>query len=298
MRRRTSKRTKTNIVTALLVALVLVGVRGTKWNSVRSGKSPHSYGVVRDVNQTSETKQSSTEVNPANSNAEFSLDDIPKYTSTPSDGTVPKEPFLGVDRRSTPSVSVNSNEPYFTKEDIEKAKTSYESYGEHDSLGRCTTCIASIGKDLMPTGPRGEIGMIRPTGWHTVKYKNVEGNDCSNRSNGHYLYNRCHLIGYQLTGENANNKNLITGTRYMNVEGMEPYENNTASYVRQTGNHVLYRVTPVFSGNDLLAQGVLMEAESVEDNGAGLKFCVFCYNVQPSIEINYTDGSSKGEVYE
>ena len=273
MRRRTSKRTKINIVTTLLVALVLVGVRGTKWNSVRSGKSPHSYGVVRDVDQTSETKQSSTDVSnvrSANSNAEFSLDDIPKYTSSPS-------------------VVINSNEPYFTKEDIEKAKTSYESYGEHDSLGRCTTCIASIGKDLMPTGPRGEIGMIKPTGWHTVKYKNVEG---------HYLYNRCHLIGYQLTGENANNKNLITGTRYMNVEGMEPYENNTASYVRQTGNHVLYRVTPVFSGNDLLAQGVLMEAESVEDNGAGLKFCVFCYNVQPSIEINYTDGSSKGDIYE
>ena len=273
MRRRTSKRTKINIVTTLLVALVLVGVRGTKWNSVRSGKSPHSYGVVRDVDQTSETKQSSTDVSnvrSANSNAEFSLDDVPKYTSSPS-------------------VVINSNEPYFTKEDIEKAKTSYESYGEHDSLGRCTTCIASIGKDLMPTGPRGEIGMIKPTGWHTVKYKNVEG---------HYLYNRCHLIGYQLTGENANNKNLITGTRYMNVEGMEPYENNTASYVRQTGNHVLYRVTPVFSGNDLLAQGVLMEAESVEDNGAGLKFCVFCYNVQPSIEINYTDGSSKGDIYE
>jgi DNA-entry nuclease len=282
MRRRTSKRTKTNIVTALLVALVLVGVRGTKWNNTKGSKSPHSYGVVRDVDQTSETKQSSADVSnvrSANSNAEFSLDDIPKYTSFPS-------------------VSVNSNEPYFTKEDIEKAKTSYESYGEHDSLGRCTTCIASIGKDLMPTGPRGEIGMIKPTGWHTVKYKNVEGNDCSNRSNGHYLYNRCHLIGYQLTGENANDKNLITGTRYMNVEGMEPYENNTASYVRQTGNHVLYRVTPVFSGNDLLAQGVLMEAESVEDNGAGLKFCVFCYNVQPGIEINYADGSSKGDIYE
>lgn len=188
----------------------------------------------------------------------------------------------------SPAVTINNGDPYFNSEDLSKARTSYETYGNHDSLNRCTSCIASVGKDLMPTGPRGEIGMIKPTGWHTVKYKNVEG---------HYLYNRCHLIGYQLTGENANESNLITGTRYMNVEGMEPYESRIASYVKSTGNHVLYRVTPIFTGNDLLSRGVLMEAESVEDGGGGIKFCVFCYNAQPGIEINYADGSSSGPEY-
>lgn len=188
----------------------------------------------------------------------------------------------------SPAVSVNNGSPYFNSADISNAHASYETYGNHDSLNRCTSCIASVGRDLMPTEPRGEIGMIKPTGWHTVKYSNVDG---------HYLYNRCHLIGYQLTGENANENNLITGTRYMNVEGMEPYESRIASYVKSTGNHVLYRVTPVFTGNDLLSRGVLMEAESVEDGGTGLKFCVFCYNVQPGIEINYADGSSSGPEY-
>ena len=137
----------------------------------------------------------------------------------------------------------------------------------------------------MPTEERGSIGQVKPSGWHTVKYNGVV--------DGNYLYNRCHLIGYQLTGENANKSNLITGTRYLNIDGMVDFENDVADYVKETGNHVLYRVTPIFEGNDLVARGVQMEALSVEDNGEGIKFNVFCYNVQPGVEINYSDGTSK-----
>lgn len=183
---------------------------------------------------------------------------------------------------SEPYAVVNNNNPYFNKEDL--VTYSYEKYGELDELGRCTKVIANVGKDIMPTEERGYIGMIKPTGWQTTKYEGIDGN---------YLYNRCHLIGYQLTAENANEKNLITGTRYMNVQGMLPFENMIADYVKETGNHVLYRVTPFFGENDLVAFGVLMEAKSVEDNGEGVLFNVFCYNVQPGIEINYATGESK-----
>ena len=181
-----------------------------------------------------------------------------------------------------PYVEINQNVPYFA--DSELSTTSYEYYSDLDSLGRCGVCIASVGQDIMPTEKRGDIGSVKPTGWHTVKYAGVV--------DGNYLYNRCHLIGYQLTGENANNKNLITGTRYLNVEGMLPFENMVADYVKETGNHVMYRVTPVFDGNNLLASGVLMEAKSVEDNGAGILFNVFCYNVQPGVTIDYATGDS------
>ena len=143
--------------------------------------------------------------------------------------------------------------------------------------------MASIGRDLMPSEERGPIGKVRPSGWHTIKYDNIDGN---------YLYNRCHLIGYQLTGENANTENLITGTRYLNVQGMLPFEDMTADYIKETGNHVLYRATPVFDGDNLVADGVLLEGYSVEDNGAGICFNVFCYNVQPGIEIDYATGDS------
>lgn len=182
----------------------------------------------------------------------------------------------------SPYVEINQNVPYFA--DSELSKTSYEYYSDLDSLGRCGVCVASVGQDIMPTEKRGDIGSVKPTGWHTVKYAGVV--------DGNYLYNRCHLIGYQLTGENANNKNLITGTRYLNVEGMLPFENMVADYVKETGNHVMYRVTPVFDGNNLLASGVLMEAKSVEDNGAGILFNVFCYNVQPGVTIDYATGDS------
>lgn len=185
-------------------------------------------------------------------------------------------PYSGI-----PHVTVNNNVPFFTADEI--TATSFEYYSELDYLGRCGVCIASIGTDIMPTGERGSIGSVKPTAWHSIKYDNVDGK---------YLYNRCHLIGYQLSSENANVKNLITGTRYMNTEGMLPFENIVADYAESTGNHVMYRVTPVFEGANLLASGVLMEAYSVEDNGSGVQFCVYCYNVQPGIAINYSDGSS------
>lgn len=179
-------------------------------------------------------------------------------------------------------VIVNDNIPYFKEEEINT--NSFEEYGELDSLGRCTTAFANIDKSMMPTEKRGSIGSIKPSGWHTVKYDIIEGK---------YLYNRCHLIGYQLTGENANSKNLITCTRSMNTTGMLEFENKVAKYLRETNNHVLYRVTPVFEGNNLLATGVLMEALSVEDNGEGIKFNVFVYNIEDGIIIDYKTGDSK-----
>ena len=181
----------------------------------------------------------------------------------------------------SPYVEINGNEPDFSKSDF--TADSFETYSELDSLGRCGAAYANVGQDLMPTGPRSSIGQVKPTGWHTAKYDNVDGK---------YLYNRCHLIAYQLTGENANEKNLITGTRSFNVDGMLPYEEMVGDYVRETGNHVLYRVTPVFEGDDLVAKGVQMEAMSVEDEGEDIEFNVFVYNVQDGIDIDYRTGDS------
>lgn len=183
-----------------------------------------------------------------------------------------------------PYVAINNNVPYFTEEEKSNV-TAFEQYSNLDSLGRCGVAYANICQEIMPTEERGEIGSIKPSGWHTVNYHEyVDGN---------YLYNRCHLIGYQLSGENANEKNLITGTRYLNVVGMLPFENEVADYVESTDNHVLYRVTPIFEGNNLVASGVLMEAYSVEDQGTGVCFNVYCYNVQPGIIINYATGDSE-----
>lgn len=180
-----------------------------------------------------------------------------------------------------PYTVINNNVPEFEKTDYTK---SFEKYGELDSLGRCTSCIANIGTDLMPTEERGAIGSVKPTGWQVAKYSNIDGR---------YLYNRCHLIGYQLSAENANPNNLITGTRYLNIEGMLPFENKVATYVKATSNHVLYRVTPIFKDDELVARGVQMEAYSIEDDGEGVEFNVYCYNVQPDIEIDYKTGNSK-----
>lgn len=182
-----------------------------------------------------------------------------------------------------PYVTLQENLPAFTDKE-KQTRTSFETYAPLDDLGRCGVCYACIGQDLMPDGERGAIGQLRPTGWHTVKYSFVDGK---------YLYNRCHLIGWQLSGENANPQNLITGTRYLNVDGMLPLENLVAGYVKQTGGHVLYRVTPIFDGDDLLARGVEMEAWSVEDEGEGVCFHVFCYNAQPGVEIDYATGESR-----
>ena len=183
----------------------------------------------------------------------------------------------------TPYVVINNGKPSFSEKDKERV----EEYSELDKYGRCGTAFANVSKELMPTKPRESIREVRPSGWHTVKYENI--------IEDRYLYNRCHLIAYKLAGENANEKNLITGTRYFNVEGMLPFEDEVAGYVKATGNHVLYRVRPIFKGSDLVARGVQMEAESVEDNGKGVSFNVYCYNVQPGIRINYKDGSSQPE---
>lgn len=179
-------------------------------------------------------------------------------------------------------VILNDNIPDFG--DISQYQESFERYSDLDSLGRCGPAFANIGKDLMPSEERGSIGMIKPSGWHTVKYDFVDGK---------YLYNRCHLIGYQLTGENANEKNLITCTRTMNAKVMLEFENIVADYIKRTGNHVLYRVTPIFEDDNLLAKGVTMEAKSVEDGGAGVSFNVFIYNVEDGVEIDYRNGESK-----
>ena len=193
----------------------------------------------------------------------ISVDDIPEYSS---------EPY----------VVINGGEPFFTKEEI--VTESYENYSPLDELGRCGVAMACLGKDIMPTEERGDIGHVKPSGWNQAQYDSVPGK---------YLYDRCHLIGCQLAGENDNKQNLITGTGYMNVDGMLPFENMIADYLKETGNHVMYRVTPIYKEKyDKVACGVLMEAYSVEDEGEGIKFNIFCYNVQPGVEIDYYDGSS------
>ena len=192
----------------------------------------------------------------------YDLESIPAYTD---------EPY----------VLLQENVPDFDSSDF--TTQAFETYSPLDELDRCGVAYANICTELMPTEERGSIGQVKPSGWHTVTYDNVDGR---------YLYNRCHLIGFQLAGENANEQNLITGTRYMNVEGMLPFENQVADYVEETDNHVLYRVTPIFQGDDLVASGVQMEAWSVEDQGEGVCFHVYVYNVQPGITIDYATGES------
>ena len=205
----------------------------------------------------------SQSVQQATSSSAVTIENIPEYSG---------EPYIALNNNEP-----NFDEKYFTTE-------SFETYSDLDSLGRCGVAFANVGKDIMPTEERGSISQVKPTAWHSVKYDCVDGK---------HLYNRCHLIGFQLTGENANEKNLITGTRYLNVVGMLPFENMVADYVKETNNHVLYRVTPVFEGDNLLAKGVQIEAESVEDNGEDILFNVFCYNNQPGIVLDYKTGESK-----
>ena len=228
---------------------------------------PESGQPQENASDTQESQQvtSATDVPTGEGTSAFSLREIPAYSGTPY-------------------TEVNGNKPYFTEEEL--TTQSFETYSELDSLGRCGVAYANVGQDLMPTEPRGEIGAVKPTGWHLVKYDNVDGK---------YLYNRCHLIAYMLAAENANPQNLITGTRYLNVQGMLPFETKVCDYVKNTGNHVLYRVTPIFDGDNLLADGVLMEAYSVEDAGEGISFCVFAYNVQPGIGIDYATGDNWAE---
>ena len=249
----------------LAIATIFTGCASTDLSGTEG--AGHAAGAVVAGEDSSGTLGSKDKVDKpqedlVNNNSYVSLDAIPAY-----DGKA--------------YVAVNNNEPFFTDSDM--TTTAFENYSDLDSLGRCGVAYANICKDIMPTEERGKIGMIKPSGWHTVKYDVIKDR---------YLYNRCHLIGYQLAGENANSKNLITGTRYLNVEGMLPFENLVADYVNNTGNHVLYRVTPMFSGSNLVANGVLIEAKSVEDNGGGILFNVYCYNVQPGVGINYENGDS------
>lgn len=216
---------------------------------------------------------------------------IVKFDSLPfyeEENSLPAHESARIDINSIPpyseyaSIEINANEPNFTAEELSAAP--YEHYSPLDSLGRVGVAMAMIGTDLMPTEERESIREIKPTGWHQKQYDFVGGKS---------LYNRCHLIAYQLTGEGKNKENLMTGTRYFNVEGMLPYENIIADYIRETDNHVLYRVSPVFSGDNLLADGAQLEVQSVEDGGAGVRFNVFCYNVEPGVIIDYTTGENE-----
>lgn len=244
--------TKTLLLFSLFASLA--GCGGAEATASGSAPTPVSGHEV------SETVSESA---PSESAGEIDIADIPEYSGSPY-------------------VEVSGNVPSFTDADLSSPA---ETYTPLDSLGRCGSAMAIVSLETMPTEERGSIGMVKPSGWHTVRYDDL--------ITDRYLYNRCHLIGYQLTGENANERNLITGTRHLNVEGMLPFENEVADYVERTGNRVLYRVTPVFVGGELVARGVQMEARSVEDGGAGVSFNVFCHNVQPGIEIDYGTGESR-----
>lgn len=252
-------------IIALLLSIILV-LSGCSGQEVLKQENPQISQAEPIEYQEPDASQEQTEtVVHTKESTIFDLSSIPKYSGSPY-------------------VAVNDNNPYFKKSDY--TTKSFENYAPLDSLGRCGVAYANIGKDIMPTEERGSIGMVKPSGWHSIRYENVEGK---------YLYNRCHLIGYQLSAENANTSNLITGTRYLNIQGMLPFENMVADYVKATDNHVLYRVTPIFEGNNLLASGVLMEGYSVEDDGDGICYNVYCYNVQPGIKIDYATGDSEAE---
>ena len=248
---------------AVLIPLVVAATVLGSACSLSPAPEPRTTQSQGSGQAVAEVSQEQADNSAAQQIANATLDAIPAYSGQPY-------------------VILNNNVPDFTDADMQTE--SFESYSDLDSLGRCGVADANVGIDLMPTEERGAIGQVRPSGWHTVKYEGIDGN---------YLYNRCHLIGYQLSGENANEKNLITGTRYLNVTGMLPFEDEVADYVKQNHAHVRYRVTPIFEGDNLVASGVQMEAKSVEDNGTGVCYNVYVYNVQPGITIDYATGESQ-----
>ena len=256
-----------NIAAGLLAASFVFTLIGCS-ETVPPETDGTGVSVAASTPSASETQDSAvpsiptTTPEPTPTLTSITLEDIPVYSG---------EPY----------VVINDNNPFFT--DAELTTTAFEEYSPLDTLGRCGPAYACVGTETMPTEERGSIGQVKPSGWHTVKYDFIDGK---------YLFNRCHLIGYQLTAENSNERNLITGTRTLNIQGMLPFENMTADYIKETSNHVLYRVTPMLRGDDLVATGVLIEAKSVEDDGAGILFCVFCYNVQPGVVIDYATGDS------
>lgn len=253
----------------LLVFLIVVGayfaapdmLNYFNWQEIATSVSQISelpQEILEQIEDTPVPESTSTTVGLAE--AQLGSFDIPTYNS---------EPYA----------IINENQPFFS----ETTTTCFEEYLELDALGRCGAAYACVGIETMPTEERESISQVKPSGWNNNPYDFVDGG---------YVYNRCHLIGFQLTGENANEKNLVTGTRYMNVQGMLPFENEVADYVASTGNHVMYRVTPIFEGDNLVCSGVLMEAYSVEDSGAGVQFCVYCFNVQPGVSIDYRTGEN------
>ena len=259
----------------LVLSLILSACQG-----VPTGEDS-SIASESSITSSSESSlESSAESSPDSDSSEGTDNPELSYSQAAAEG------YIDISQIPTysgsPYYTIGDNTPDFSKALLRSS--SFEYYGDLDSLGRCTATIACVGKDIMPTEPRGEIGSVKPTGWQISKYDSVDGK---------YLYNRCHLIGFQLTGENANVKNLITGTRYMNVQGMLPFENQIDDYVEETGNHVLYRVTPIFVGDELVSRGVHMEAFSLEDGGEGVCFDIFCYNVQPQIAIDYATGENE-----
>lgn len=260
-----NKKQKNKIISAIIAVILILSVNYFR-DSLPSLNGEKAKQEAKPAVTTEESSDTSSDTAGSEQTQVFDLGNIPEYSGSPY--TV-----------------VNSNTPDFTSAELEKAKSSYKTFSNLDSLGRCGVAEASIGTDLLPTEKRGSIGMVKPSGWHTVRYDDLIPDK--------FLWNRAHLLSFCLSGENANSKNLITGTRYLNVEGMLPFEEKTVRYVENTGNHVLYRVTPVFQGNDLVARGVHMEAKSVEDNGSGISFNVYCYNVQPGITIDYATGNSE-----
>ena len=275
----------TTVLSLLLTICLLFSGCGIDQTETPSS-TPSQFTSDNITEQTDSSTTSTQTPDKDNSTLSTQTPDTDNSTSSTQTPTVPNKVDT-VQLSSIPAfsgkpyVAINNNIPNFSESDY--TTKSYEFYSDLDNLGRCGIVIACIGTDIMPTEERGSIGQVKPTGWHTVKYDCVDGK---------YLYNRCHLIGYQLSGENANTKNLITGTRFMNVDGMLPFENMVADYVKETDNHVLYRVTPIFDGSNLLATGVQMEAYSIEDDGDGICFNVFVYNAQPQISINYANGDS------
>ena len=285
MGKRTKKRGNRNVILIiLLLILFTAGIGGQAGKRSQPELDKTNDSVIFEVSSGGHAEDSAvSKAEKQDQEEESALQEQTKdLEKSASDTTIQT---LSVDEipaySGQAAIEINQNVPGFTESDY--TTEAFEQYSPLDGLGRCGIAYACVGEEIMPTEERGAIGMVKPSGWHTVKYDFVDGK---------YLYNRCHLIAYMLSDENANTENLITGTRYMNTEGMLPYENQVADYVHDTGNHVLYRVTPLYEGDNLVASGVEIEASSVEDKGKSLSFHVYCYNVQPGVTIDYATGDS------